>query len=100
MNPLPLRDLLRRDSQRRLAVLDALLDHRAEVAQEALHGPRGGVAERADGAALDLLRDVEQQVDFRELGLAALELAELGGGDAEKLADLRDAIKLAQGSAR
>ena len=43
---------------------DALLDLGAEVAHEALDGPRGGVAERADRAAFDLLGEFEEHVDL------------------------------------
>ena len=48
----------------RAELRDALLDLWAEVAHEALDGPRGGVAERADRAALDLLGELEQHVDL------------------------------------
>src|SRR5690606_4186607 len=53
--------LLRRDrghgavGRRRPGVgVDALFDHVAEIADQALHRPRRGVAQRADGVALDL----------------------------------------------
>lgn len=81
----------------------ALRNLRDQPPESALTGPFA----RADLEALD--RHLEsfdeaglgrERTLYLELGLAALELAELGGGDAEKLADLRDAIKLAQGSAR
>src|SRR5271155_2818624 len=49
---------------------DALLDLGAEVHEQALDRPGGGVAEAADGVALDLACDVQQQVDLRRLGLA------------------------------
>ena len=47
----------------------------AEVADEPLHRPRRSVAQRADGVALDLLRDIEQQVDLALLGFPALPCA-------------------------
>ena len=50
--------------------VDALLDLGAEVADQALDRPGRRVAERADGVALDLLRDVEQHVDLAALGAA------------------------------
>ena len=43
---------------------DAVLDLVAEVAEQALDRPGGRVAEAADGVALDLAGDVEQQVDL------------------------------------
>src|SRR3954471_917320 len=49
---------------------DAPLELGAEVADQALDRPGGGVAERADGVALDLLGDVEQFVDLADLGIA------------------------------
>src|SRR5262245_44551000 len=45
-------------------VVDALLDLVAEVAQQALYGPGGAIAEGADGVALDLGRDFHQHVDL------------------------------------
>ena len=50
-------------------VLDHVLELVAEVLDEALHRPRGGVAERADRVAFDLVRDVDEHVD---VGLRAL----------------------------
>ena len=50
-------------------VLDHVLELVAEVLDEALHGPRGRVAERADRVAFDLVRDVDEHVD---VGLRAL----------------------------
>src|SRR3954453_13050351 len=44
--------------------LDAPLDLRPEVPQQALHRPRRPVAERADGVAFDLLGNIEQHVDL------------------------------------
>ena len=52
-------------SMRRPALGDAPLELGAEVLDQALDRPGGGVAERADGVALDLLGDVEQAVDRR-----------------------------------
>src|SRR5215831_20139627 len=52
-------------------VLNHVLELVAEVLQEALHGPRGRVAERADRMAFDLVRDVDEHV---EIGLRALPL--------------------------
>src|SRR5690348_9363472 len=43
-------------------VVDHVFELVAEVLEEALHRPRGGVAERADGVALDAARDVDQQL--------------------------------------
>ncbi len=45
------------------AVLDHVLELVPEVLHEALHRPRGRVAERADGVAFDLVRDVDQHVE-------------------------------------
>src|SRR5262245_18114523 len=45
-------------------VVDAPLDLVAEVAEQPLHGPGRAVAERADGVALDLGRDLHQHVDL------------------------------------
>src|SRR5208337_5455405 len=61
--------LLRRGAHRlvvrvRRILVDALLDLRPEVGDEALDRPGGGVAERADRVALDLFRHVEQHVDL------------------------------------
>jgi hypothetical protein len=53
--------------------LDPLLHLRTEMPHETLDGPCGGVAEGADGAALDLLGDLEQHVDLTDVGPAGLE---------------------------
>src|SRR5215831_12655875 len=45
-------------------VVDASLDLVAEMADQPLHGPGRAVAERADGVALDLGRDLHQHVDL------------------------------------
>src|SRR4051794_34416294 len=50
--------------------VDAPLNLRTEVAQQALYGPGRAVAEGADGVALDLLRHFEQHVDLALLGAA------------------------------
>ncbi len=50
--------------------VDALLDHMAKMADQALHRPGGGVAQRADGVAFDLMADIEQHIDLALLGLA------------------------------
>src|SRR5512139_4339092 len=52
-----------------VAVLDVMLELVPEVSDEALHRPRGGVAERADGVPFDLVGDVDEHVD---VGHAAL----------------------------
>src|SRR5579862_9632929 len=51
-------------------LIDAPLDLRAEVAQQALHGPGGAVAEGADRVAFDLGRDFPQHVDLALLRTA------------------------------
>src|SRR5262245_26912634 len=45
-------------------LVDAALDLGPEVAQQPLHRPGGAVAERANGVTFDLLRHVEEHVDF------------------------------------
>src|SRR5687768_14920799 len=49
---------------------DPPLKLRPEVADQALDRPGGGVAQRADGVALDLLGDVPERVDLVDLGIA------------------------------
>ena len=56
-------------------LVDACLDHRAEMRDEALDRPGRGVAQRADRVALDLPRDVLERVDLVELG----EVTQAGG---------------------
>src|SRR5204863_2242454 len=57
--------------ERSLAPLDdAPLELGAEVADQALDRPGRGVAEGADGVALDLLGDVPERVDLADLGIA------------------------------
>ena len=46
------------------AVVDHVFELVAEVLEEALHRPRGGIAERADGVAFDAARDVDQQLQI------------------------------------
>src|ERR1700678_2493511 len=48
--------------------VDALLDLVTEMRDQALDRPRRGVAERADGVALDLLCHLEQHVDLALVG--------------------------------
>src|SRR5829696_6434674 len=64
--------LLRRHQRRlgvrvRRVVVDATLDLAAEVADQPLDRPGGGVAEGADGVALDLGRDLQEHVDLAPL---------------------------------
>src|SRR5438552_16696047 len=47
--------------QRAALVLDHVFEFVAEVLQEALHRPSGGIAQRANGMALDSIRHIEQQ---------------------------------------
>src|SRR5262245_38525485 len=68
--PLLCRDRNRRRDRLERAGVDALLDHVAEMPDQALDGPSGRVAERADGMALDLIADIEQHIDLGLLGLA------------------------------
>ena len=50
---------------------DALLDLWPKVAHETLDGPRGGVAERADGMTLDLAAELVDHVDLVAVRLAS-----------------------------
>src|SRR5512141_3026237 len=52
-----------------VGVLGVMFELVPVMADEALHRPRGSVAERADGVALDLVGDVDEHVD---IGLPAL----------------------------
>src|SRR3954471_24205453 len=52
------------------ALGDAALELWAEMPDQALDRPGGGVAQRADRMALDLLGDVEQLIDRLDLGVA------------------------------
>src|SRR4051794_9223802 len=54
-------------------VLHHVLELVAEVLQEALHGPRGRIAERANRVTFDLVRDVDEHVEVR---LGALPLGD------------------------
>src|ERR1700688_1743656 len=54
--------------------VDALLDLVTEMRDQALDRPRRGIAERADGVALDLFCHLQQHVDLA-FGGAALPLA-------------------------
>src|SRR5690606_38892254 len=49
--------------------IDARLDFRTEVADQALYRPRRRIAECADRMTFDLLRDLEQHVDLALLGI-------------------------------
>ena len=53
-----------------LPLHDAQLDLRTEGADQALHGPRGGIAEGADGVALDLVGELLEHIDLLDLGVA------------------------------
>ena len=55
---------------RALARHDAPLELGPEMADQALDRPGRRVAERADGVALDLARDLFEQVDLGDLGVA------------------------------
>src|SRR6202047_2785673 len=76
MGPTPAWVLLRRHAHRaaRVAIarvfVDAPLDLRPEVAQQALHRPGRAVAEGADGVAFDLGGDFHQHVDLALLRAA------------------------------
>src|SRR3546814_18799783 len=56
--------------QRAAILADTTFDFRAEMLDQPLDRPRGGVAERTDGVAFDLLGDVEQSVDIADVGVA------------------------------
>src|SRR5690606_4992314 len=45
-----------------VAVLDVVLELVPEMLHETLHGPRRRIAQRADGVALDVVGDADQQV--------------------------------------
>merc|ERR1712216_665963 len=61
---------LRLQHASRLVLCDALLNHRPEIADESLHRPGSGIAECADGVALDLPRDLLKHVDFTRRSVA------------------------------
>src|SRR5690349_17693727 len=54
----------------RRVIVDPLLDLMTEVADQTLNRPSRRVAERADGVAFDLGRNLEQHVDLALLGAA------------------------------
>src|SRR3546814_13080121 len=56
--------------QRAAILADTAFDFRAEMLDQPLDRPCGGVAERTDGVAFDLLGDVEQSVDLADVGVA------------------------------
>src|SRR3546814_18468655 len=56
--------------QRAAILADTAFDFRAEMLDQHLDRPCGGVAERTDGVAFDLLGDVEQSVDLADVGVA------------------------------
>src|SRR3546814_1112091 len=56
--------------QRAAILADTAFDFRAEMLDQPLDRPCGGVAERTDGVAFDLLGDVEQSVDLAYVGVA------------------------------
>mmetsp|Transcript_35491 Transcript_35491/g.114080 ORF Transcript_35491/g.114080 Transcript_35491/m.114080 type:complete len:280 (+) Transcript_35491:273-1112(+) len=65
--------LQRRPPRSQLALLplhDAQLDLRPEGADQPLHWPRGGVTQRADGVALDLVRQLLEHVNLLDLRVA------------------------------
>ena len=56
-----------------LVAVDARFHLGPEMADQTLHRPGRGIAQRADGVAFDLLGHVEQQIDLALLRLAALQ---------------------------
>lgn len=56
-----------------LVAVDAVLNLLPEVPDEALNGPGGRVAQRANGVSLDLPGELVNHVYFRVVGLADLE---------------------------
>src|SRR5687768_445286 len=64
---------LRRLLDRTVSLGDAALEFGAEVLNQALDRPGGGVAQRADGVAFDLLGDIVEPVDGRDMGVAFAE---------------------------
>src|SRR5690242_366164 len=56
-----------------LLVLDVVLELAAEMLDEALHGQRRGIAERADRAALDVVGNVGQQIEILGPAVAVLD---------------------------
>ena len=51
-------------------LIDALLDHVTEMANEALDRPGGRIAQCADRMALDLIGDIQQHIDLALFGAA------------------------------
>src|SRR5438045_5280422 len=54
-------------------VVDVVLELLAEMLDEALHRQRCGVAERADGASSDVVRDRNQRLEILGLALAVFD---------------------------
>src|SRR5690606_35772975 len=59
-----------------VAVLDHVLELVPEVLDEALHGPSGCIAERADRVAFDLVRDIDEHVEVLLAALARQDSAQ------------------------
>lgn len=57
-------------SRASLEAADARLHLGTEVADDALHGPSGRIAQGADAVALDLARNLLEHVDLLDLGVA------------------------------
>ena len=51
-------------------LLHPLLEYRAEVADQSLHGPSSAVSQGANGMPLDLLAQFPQHVDLLRFGIA------------------------------
>src|SRR5215471_1398105 len=56
-----------------LLVMDVMLEFAPEVLDEAFHGERRRIAERADRPALDVVRDGIQKIEILEASLAILD---------------------------
>src|SRR5262245_59900920 len=65
-----------RDAREAHAMRHVILELVAEVAQEALHGPGGSIAERADRVPFDPVGDVDQHVELLLAALTALDAAD------------------------
>src|SRR5580765_4304330 len=63
-------------AERTAALLDVRLELGAELAEIALHGIDGEVAERAERPSEDAVADALEQVEIRELTAAVLDLLE------------------------
>jgi len=59
-----------------LVGVDAFFDLAAEGADQSLHWPGSSVAERADSVALNLVGELLQHVNLREVGIAELHALE------------------------